>query len=86
MLPASLLKELGIEPTSKSGFELADGRVIEMDVGRAWVTINGSSEITRVVFDKDDSPARLGSYTLTGLRLAVDTANERLVPTSVIMY
>ena len=86
MLPASLLREFGIAPTSKAEFELADGRMIEMDIGRAWVTINGDSEVTLVVFGDDDAPALLGAYTLEGLRLAVDPVNQRLVPTSVIMY
>ena len=86
MLPAGLLRELGIAPTSKAGFELADGRVIEMDIGRAWVTISGNSEVTLVVFAEDDSPALLGAYTLEGLRLAVDPVNQRLVPTNAILY
>ena len=85
-LPASLLRALGIEPMDKGVFPLADGRRVEMDIGRAWATINGTSEVTLVVFGEDDAPALLGAYTLEGLRLAVDPIAQRLVPTHLIMY
>ena len=60
-LPGSLLRELGIEPMDKGVFLLADGRRVEMDIGRAWATVNGSSEVTLVVFGEDDAPASVGS-------------------------
>ena len=85
-LPSSLLRELGIEPMDKGVFLLADGRRVEMDIGRAWATVNGSSEVTIVVFGEEDAPALLGAYTLEGLALAVDPVAQRLVPTHLIMY
>ncbi len=85
-LPASLLRELGIEPIDKRTFLLADGRRVDMEYGRAWATVNGDSEVTIVVFGEDDGPALLGAYTLEGLALAVDPTSQRLVPTHLIMY
>ena len=85
-LPSSVLRELGIEPIDKRTFLLADGRRVEMEYGRAWATVNGSSEVTIVVFGEDDAPALLGAYTLEGLALAVDPVAQRLVPTHLIMY
>ena len=85
-LPASLLRELGVEPMGQRRFLLADGRRVDMDYGRAWATINGDSEVTIVVFGEDDAPALLGTYTLEGLALAVDPTSQRLVPTHLIMY
>ena len=85
-LPARLLRELGIEPMGKRRFLLADGRRTEMDIGRAWVTIDGESEVTLVVFGGDDAPALLGAYTLEGLALMVDPLEQRLIPTHLIMY
>ena len=85
-LPARLLRELGIEPIDQGVFVLADGRRVEMEIGRAWATINGTSEVTLVVFGDDDAPPLLGAYTLEGLRLAVDPVAQRLVPTHLIMY
>ena len=80
MAPASLLKDLGVSPIDKIGLVLADGRRVEMDIGRAWATINGASEVTLVVFGEDDARALLGAYTLEGLRLAVDPTHRKLVP------
>ena len=85
-LPGGLLRELGIEPMAKRRFVLADGRRVDMDIGRAWVTIDGDSEVTLVVFGEDDAPSLLGAYTLEGLGLAVDPTSQRLVPTNLIMY
>ena len=85
-LPASLLRELGIEATGKRGFLLADGRRVDMNYGQAWATINGESVVTIVVFGEDEAPPLLGAYTLEGLALAVDPEAQRLVPTSMILY
>ena len=85
-LPDSVLRDLGVEPMDTGVFLLADGRRVKMDIGRAWATINGASEVTLVVFGEDDAPALLGAYTLDGLRLAVDPIAQRLVPTHLIMY
>ena len=85
-LPASLLRELGIESRGRRRVPLADGRHVYLDYGQACVTIGDESEITLVVFGEDDAPALLGTYTLTGLALAVDPTEQRLVPTPLIMY
>ena len=86
MLPSSLLRELGVEPMGQRRFLLADGRRVDMDYGRAWATINGSSEVTIVVFGEDEAPPLLGAYTLEGLALVVEPTSQRLVPTHLIMY
>lgn len=86
VLPATMLHDLGIEPVTRAGFNLADGRVVDLDIGRAWVTIGAQSEITLVVFGEDNAPALLGAYALEGLRLAVDPTGQRLVSTNAILY
>lgn len=85
-VPAHILRDLGIEPLGSRRFLLADGRRVDMDYGRAWVTVDGETEVTLVVFGEDDAPALLGAYTLEGLALAVDPVAQRLVPTQLIMY
>ena len=47
-LPGRVLRDLGIEPTGKREFVLADGR--RMDICRVWATIDGDSEVTQVAF------------------------------------
>lgn len=86
MLPAPMLHDLGIEPTGKNIFMIADGgRRIYADCGQAWATINGESVMTLVAFGEDNSPPILGIYTLQGLALAVDHGAQRLVPTKPII-
>ncbi len=80
IVPASLLKQMGVTPIDKIGLVLADGRPVEYDIGRAMATIDGRTEATLVVFGDDNARALLGAYTLEGLRLAADPAHSRLVP------
>ena len=80
MVPAGLLKELGVSPIDRIRLVLADGRTVEYDIGRAMATIDGRTEATLVIFGDDDARALLGAYTLEGLRLAVDPTSGRLIP------
>ena len=57
-----------------------------MDFGEARATIDGESGTTLVVFGEENAPPFLGAYTLEGLALAVDSVEQRLVPTHVILY
>ena len=85
-LPGQLLRDLGVVAVDKRRFLLADGRRVWNDIGRAWVTIDGKSEVTLVVFGEDDAPPLLGAYTLEGLALAVDPVEQKLVPTNLSLY
>jgi clan AA aspartic protease len=79
-LPRAVLEELGVEPLGTRRFQLADGKLVEMDYGQAWVTVEGERVITIVAFGSDEGPMLLGAYTLEGLALAVDPVGERLIP------
>ena len=85
MLPARTLRDLGVEPTDSRRFVIADGSSMTMEIGRAWATIDGYSEVTLVAFGEDNAPPVLGAYTLEGLGLAVDPVKQRLVPARLIM-
>ena len=78
-IPAPILRRLGVTPHRKNAFELADGREIERDVGRTWIRIGQQSEITLVMSDAETEPL-LGAISLQELGLAVDSPNERLIP------
>ncbi|MBI3989212.1 MAG: hypothetical protein HY347_06305 [candidate division NC10 bacterium] len=80
VVPASLLLHLGVTPHIRDTFVLADGRRIELDIGRTWVRVDGRSEVTLVVFGEEGAEPLLGAYTLEGLRLAPDPVSRRLIP------
>jgi predicted aspartyl protease len=80
LLPASLLRQLGVPAHDRVPLILAGGCRILRDVGRTWIRVGEKSEVTLMVFGNDDAKALLGGYALQGLLLAVDTPNEQLVP------
>ncbi|MBM3946367.1 MAG: hypothetical protein FJ315_03060 [SAR202 cluster bacterium] len=79
-LPASFLRQLRVVPHTRDTFELADGRLVEQDIGRTWVRIDGRSEIVLVVFAGEGARPLLGAFTLEALRPGVDPVRRRLVP------
>ena len=80
VVPGSLLEELGVKPFARRSVELADGRRVSYDIGRAVATVDGCTETTLVMFGEEGTCPLLGAYTLEGLLLAVDPAEGRLVP------
>jgi clan AA aspartic protease len=85
VLPASFLRGLGVSPIERIEFELADGRIIERDIGEARVTVDGRNATTLVVFGDEGVLPLLGAYTLEGVRLAVDPVRTRLIPTRALL-
>lgn len=79
-VPRPVLESLGVVPHIREPFMLADGRVVESAIGRAFVRVGDRAEITLVLFGEPDSPPALGAYSLEGLRLAVDASAQQLVP------
>jgi hypothetical protein len=74
------VEALGVEPHQRAWFRLADGRLVERAIGRAWVRVGERAEPTLVVFAEPGSPALFGAYSLEGLRLAPDPVGRGLVP------
>lgn len=85
-LPGTLLRELGVEPFDRRTLQLADGRLVDVDIAEARATIDGRSVTTQVAFGEDGSPPLLGAYTLEGLALTVDPIAERLVPRELTLH
>lgn len=79
LLPASVLREIGIRPHKKQRFVMADGRRVDSDIGRTWLRIDGQQEMTIVVFAEEETPALLGAVTLQEFGLGIDPVNHRLV-------
>ncbi len=80
VIPADLLQRLGVQPHRTSVFQLADGREVEMEIGRAWVGVDGQREFTQAVFGPEGSEPILGAITLEEMNLSVDPVARKLVP------
>ncbi len=80
VFPEGMLEALGIWRLERGvGFEQADGTVIELDVGVAWMTINGRSRPSSVAFGRDGGGALLGANALQEFLLLIDPVGEQLV-------
>lgn len=80
VIPADVLRRLGVVPHRSSTFQLADGRELELEIGRAWVRVDGQQEFTQVVFGPPGSGPILGAITLAEMNLAVGPVAQKVVP------
>lgn len=78
MLPKGLLESLGVEPSGTEQVRLADGRLVEWDVGEAYVRYGKFATHTWVLFGESKGLSVLGALTLEELRLQVDPRSRRL--------
>ncbi len=79
-VPRAILQSLGVRPTARLEFQLADGRVLEREVGAALFTINGRTLAIPVAFGESGDQPVLGATTLEALGFAVDPVEQKLVP------
>src|SRR2546427_13106875 len=49
-LPVEFLRELGLEPIRKTKLRMANGRIVQRDLGEAVIAILGKRAVTPVVF------------------------------------
>lgn len=85
LVPARILKSLGIRPHRKVSFSLADGTSISRKVGDAYFELKGDGGAAPVIFgEKGDEPL-LGATTLESLGLVLDPFKRRLVPMRMLL-
>ncbi len=83
-VPGNLLRELGLSPTDKFEFFMANGDKIERDAVEAVMRLEGRIRHTVCIFGGDKDQILLGAYTLEGFALAADPVNKRLVPMAAL--
>ena len=84
-VPTSILRQLGVEPTTRKAFQFAQGEVRTMDVGYARVRVEDQEIITQVLFNDEGMPPLLGAIALENAFLGVDPLAQRLIPTRGLM-
>lgn len=84
-IPSSLLEELGVPRKRKQRFRLADGSVIERDLGYAIVHAGGTEAPDLVVFAEASDAVLLGTHSIEGMNLKLDLASRQLVPAGPII-
>ena len=84
VMPASLLGQLGIEPTRTRRLRLANGEVEVRQTGMAFFEVNGMEGEARVVFGPENLHI-LGATTLEDLSFVVDPINKRLIAEDALL-
>ena len=79
-LPEQVLLGIGVKvEKADQKFVMANGEVINRDIGYAIVRVNGFETVDEIVFARDGDLNLLGSRTLEGFGAVVDSAKKQLV-------
>lgn len=80
MLPASLLRRLGVAPHGQRPFLLADGRRVTREIGQTRIRIEDQTLMTVVVFGDEDTQCLLGAVTREEFGLGIDPVARKRMP------
>src|SRR5438309_8090007 len=78
-LPASALRKLGIRPSARRSYELADGTEQELPIGFGVVEVEGLAAGGTLVFAGEKEEPLLGVTVLESTGLWLDPQHERLI-------
>jgi|SRR5581483_8144824 len=84
VLPAGELKKLGIKPVRRKQFRLANGEVVEKDVGNAFFEFQGETGAAPIIFG-DDGVYLLGATALESVGLMLDPLRRELKPAPMLL-
>jgi len=78
-VPAGALRRLGIEPSGKRSYELADGSWQELDIGFGVIEVMGQPAGGTLAFAGEDDEPLLGVTVLESTGFWIDPQRERLI-------
>lgn len=80
-LPRAVLERLGVAPFTRGRLRLADGSVVERELGEVTAEIDDLDRRTVMcIFGENGAPALIGAQALETFMLGVDPDGKRLVP------
>jgi len=85
-LPSDLLRRLGVRPHDRRKFRLANGRLIEREVGSVLVKVQGHVVAAEVSFGRSGEEPLVGVTLLEAAGFAPDPVKRKLVPVDLLMY
>ena len=85
-LPRQMLESLGVPVDASVPARLADGSRQMLEIGQTRIRLGGREFSTIVIFAEDTEPSLLGVVTLEEALLAVDPANNMLMPVEAKRY
>jgi len=78
MAPRHELEKLGIHIEGKSVYELANGEVVEYQLGFARIAFMGQETVSQIIFGPEDTEPLLGVVVLENLGYFVDPISKQL--------
>jgi predicted aspartyl protease len=84
VVPQSILKKLGIKPTSFQEFILANGEVVRKPVGNAYFEYGDKIRAAPVIFG-DKGVFLLGATTIEALGMILDPIRRELKPLPMVL-
>jgi clan AA aspartic protease len=85
VVPANVLRKLGIKPRTKRKFILADGSSVERKMGQALYRLNGEEGAAPVIFGERGDSTLLGIVSLEALGMILDPLKRELRPLPMIL-
>lgn len=84
-VPRTVLDALAVAPERIEQYQLADGRILEREVGFVIVHVAGKATADNVVFAEPGDLILLGARSLEGLNLRLDPRRRQLVSAGPIV-
>jgi aspartyl protease family protein len=85
VIPAALLRKLGVKPHSKRTFILADGSEITRKIGDVLFRLDGRQGAAPVIFGEKEDSTLLGTVSLETLGMALDPMKRELRPLPMVL-
>jgi clan AA aspartic protease len=85
VIPARLLRKLGVKPHSKRTFILADGSEITRRIGDVLFRLDGRQGAAPAIFGEKDDSTLLGTISLKALGMALDPMKRELRPLPMVL-
>jgi predicted aspartyl protease len=85
VVPASLLRKLGIKPHSRRTFTLADGTRVTRRVGDVLFRLDGRQGASPVIFGGKGDSTLFGSVSLEALGFILDPLKRELRPLPLLL-
>jgi clan AA aspartic protease len=85
VVPAALLRKLGVRPHSKRTFIFADGSEITRKIGDVLFRLNGRQGAAPVIFGEKQDSVLLGTLSLEALGMMLDPMKRELRPLPMLL-
>ena len=85
VIPAAVLRKLGVRSHSKRTFILADGTEITRRIGDVLFRLDGRKGAAPVIFGEKEDSTLLGSVSLEALGMALDPMKRELRPLPMVL-